>query len=103
MKNIDMKLDKKIVQKCTFEKAKFAILPSIHIPPNTSPQAHQLAKKTVPHTWPHIGKQNSDTQQIGNVKKIQKEWFQFDDIDDDTLANAASQAESTLSSVKWKS
>ena len=44
-KNIDMKLDKKIVQKCTFEKAKFAILPSIHIPPNTSPQAHPLAKK----------------------------------------------------------
>ena len=50
-----MKLDKKIIQKCTFEKAKFAILPSIHIPPNTSPQA-QLAKKTVPHSWPHIGK-----------------------------------------------
>ena len=40
-----MKLDKKIVQKCTFEKAKFAILPLIHISPNTSPQAHQLAKK----------------------------------------------------------
>ena len=65
-----MKLDKKIVQKCTFEKAKFAILPSIHIPPNTSAQAHQLAKKkTVPHSWPHIGKRNSDTQQIGDVKK----------------------------------
>ena len=48
-----MKLDKKIVQKCTFEKAKFAILPSIHIPPNTSPQAHHLAKKqylTLGHT-----------------------------------------------------
>ena len=44
-KNIDIKLDKKIVQKCTLEKAKFAILLSIHIHPNTS-QAHQLAKKT---------------------------------------------------------
>ena len=44
-KNIDIKLDKKIVQKCTFEKAKFAMLPSIHMPPNTSPQTHQLAKK----------------------------------------------------------
>ena len=40
-----MKLDKKIVQKCTLEKGKFAILPSIHIPPNTSPQAHPPAKK----------------------------------------------------------
>ena len=58
-------------------------------------------KKTVPHTWPHIGKQNLDTQQIGNVKKIWKELFQFDDIDDDILANAASEAESTLPSVKW--
>ena len=28
-------------------------------------------------------------------KKIQKELFQFDDIDDDILANAASEAEST--------
>ena len=39
-KDIDMKLDKKIVQKCTLEKVKFAILPSIHIPPqdiSTSP------------------------------------------------------------------
>ena len=35
-KNIDTKLDKKIVQKYTFEKAKFAILPSIHIPHNTT-------------------------------------------------------------------
>ena len=26
-KNIDIKLDKKIVQKCTFEKAKFDMLP----------------------------------------------------------------------------
>ena len=98
-----MKLDKKIVQKCTLEKAKFAILPSIHIPPNTSPQAHPLAKTTVPHSWPQIGKWNTDTQQIGDVKKIWKELFQFDDIDDDILANAASEAESTLYSVKWKS
>ena len=44
-KDIDMKLDKKIVQKCTLEKAKFAIMPSIHIPSNTSPQALLLAKK----------------------------------------------------------
>ena len=29
-KNIDIQLDKKIVQKCTFEKAKFAMLPSIN-------------------------------------------------------------------------
>ena len=99
-KNIDMKLDKKIVQKCTLEKAKFAILPSIHIPPNTSPQAHPLAKNTVPHSWPQIAKWNSDTWQIGDVKKIWKELFQFDDIDDDILANAASEAESTLCSVK---
>ena len=98
-KNIDMKLDKKIAQKCTLEKAKFAILPSIHIPPNTSPQAHPLAKNTVLHSWPQIGKWNSDTWQIGDVKKIQKELFQFEDIDDDILANAASEAESTLCSV----
>ena len=71
-KNIDMKLDKRIVQKCTLEKAKVAILPSIHIPPNTSPQAHKLAKNTVPHSWPQIGKSNSDTQQIGDVKKFKK-------------------------------
>ena len=55
-KDIDMKLDKKIVQKCTLEKAKFAILPSIHIPPETSPQAHPVAKMTVPHSWPLVGK-----------------------------------------------
>ena len=34
------------------------------------------------------------------MKKIQKELFQFDDIDDNILANAASEAESTLCSVK---
>ena len=51
-----MKLDKKIVQKCTLEKAKFAILPSIHIPPQTSAQAHPVAKITVPHSWPLVGK-----------------------------------------------
>ena len=99
-KDINMKLDKKIVQKCTLEKAKFAILPSIHIPPNTSPQAHPVAKMTVPHSWPLIGKQNSDTWQIGNVKNIQKELFQFDDVDDNKLATAASEAESTLFSEK---
>ena len=55
-KDIDMKLDKKIVQKCTIAKAKFAILPSIHIPPKTSPQAHTVAKITVPHSWPLVGK-----------------------------------------------
>ena len=99
-KDIDMKLDKKIVQKCTLEKAKFAILPSIHIPPNTSPQAHPVAKNTVPHSWPLIGKWNSDTWQIGDVKKIWTKLFQFDDIDDNILANAASEAESTLFSVK---
>ena len=41
-KKIDIQLDKKIVQKCTFEKAKFAMLPSINMPPNTSPQAQQF-------------------------------------------------------------
>ena len=99
-KNIDMKLDKKIVQKCTLEKAKFAILPSIHIPPETSLQANPVAKITVPHSWPLVGKRNSDTQQIGDVKKIWKELFQFDDVDDNILATAASEAESTLFSVK---
>ena len=56
-----MKLDRKIVQKCTLEKAKLAILPSIHIPPETSLQAHPVAKITVPHSWPLVGKQNLDT------------------------------------------
>ena len=51
-----MKLDKKIVQKCTLEKAKFVILSSIHIPPDTPPQAHPVAKITVPHSWPLVGK-----------------------------------------------
>ena len=79
-KDIDMKLDKKIVQKCTLEKAKFAILPSVHISPQTSAQAHQVAKITVPHSWPLVGKWNLDTWLIGDVKKIQRELFQFDDI-----------------------
>ena len=35
-------------------------------------------------------------------KKIRKELFKFDDIDDDILANAAFEAESKLSSVRWK-
>ena len=43
-KNIDIQLGKKILQKCHFEKAKFAILPSIDMPPNTSPQAQQFTK-----------------------------------------------------------
>ena len=60
-----------------------------------------MQKKTVPHTWQHIGKWNSDTQQIGNVKKIRKELFKFDAIYDDILANAVFEAESRLSSVKW--
>ena len=99
-KDIDMKLGKKIVQKCTLEKAKFAILPSIHIPPETSPQVHPVAKMTVPHSWPLVSEQNSDTQQIGDVKKIRKELFQFDDVDDNILVTAASEAESTLFSQK---
>ena len=69
-KDIDMKLDKKIVMKCTLEKAKFAILPSIHIPPKTSPQANPLTKITVPQSWPPVSKWNSDTQQIGDIKKF---------------------------------
>ena len=55
-KDIDIKLDKKIVMKCTLEKAKFAILPSIHIPPETSPQANPVAKTTVPQSWPPVSK-----------------------------------------------
>ena len=51
-----MKLDKKIVMKCTFEKAKFAILPSIHIPPEISPQANPVAKITVSQSWPPVSK-----------------------------------------------
>ena len=65
-----MKLDKKIVTKCTLEKAKFTILPSIYIPPETSPQANPVAKIKVSQSWPPVSKQNSDTQQIGDVKKI---------------------------------
>ena len=99
-KDIDMKLDKKIVQKCTLEKAKFAILPSIHIPLETFPQANPVAKITVPHSWALVGKQNLDTWQIGDVKKIWKELFQFDDVDDNILVTAASEAESMLCSVK---
>ena len=75
-------------------------MPSIHIPPETSPQAHPVGKMTVPHSWPLVGKQNSGTPQIGDVKKIQKELFQFDDVDDNILATAASEAESTLFSEK---
>ena len=97
------KLDKKIVMECTLEKAKFAILPSIHIPPKTSPQANPVAKITVPKSWPQVSKWNSDTWQIGDVKKIWKELFQFDDLDDNILATAAAEAECTVWSEKWKS
>ena len=55
-KDIDMKLDKKIVTKCTLDKAKFAIFPSIHIPPETSPQANPVAKITVSWSWPPVSK-----------------------------------------------
>ena len=72
-------------------------MPSIHTPPETSPQAHPVAKITVSHSWPLVGKY---THQIGDTKKIQKELFQFDDVDDNILATAASEAESTLFSVK---
>ena len=51
-----MKLDKKIVTKCTLQKANFAILPSIHILPETSPQANPAAKITVPWSWPPVSK-----------------------------------------------
>ena len=51
-----MKLDKKIVMKCTLEKAKFATLPSIHISPETSPQANTVAKITVSQSWPPVSK-----------------------------------------------
>ena len=99
-KDIDMKLGKKIVTKCTLEKAKFAILPSIHIPHETSPQANPAAKITVSQSWPPVSKWNSDTWPIGDVKKIQKELFQFDDVDDNLLATAAVETESALLSKK---
>ena len=99
-KDIDMKLDKKIVTKCPLEKTKFAILPSIHIPPKTSPHANPVAKITVPYSWPPVSKWNSDTRQIDDVKKIWKELFQFDDVDGNILATGAAKAESTLLSEK---
>ena len=51
-----MKLDKKIVMKCSLEKAKFAILPSIHIPAETSPQPNPVVQITVAHSWPPVSK-----------------------------------------------
>ena len=96
----DMKLDKKIVMKCSLEKAKFAILPSIHIPAKVSPQPNPVVQITVPHLRPLVSKWNSDTWQNGDVKKIWKELFQYDDVDDNILANAASEVESTLLSEK---
>ena len=65
-----MKLDKKTVMKCSLEKAKFAILPSIHIPAKTCLQPNPVVQIAVPHSWPLVSKQNSDTGQIGDVKKI---------------------------------
>ena len=55
-KDIDMKLDKKIVTKCSLEKAKFAILPSFHIPTKTSPQPNPVVQITVAHSWPPLSK-----------------------------------------------
>ena len=96
-----MKLDKKIVMKCSLEKAKFAILPSIHIPSKTSPHPSPDVQITVPHPWPLVSKQNSDIQQLGDVKKISKELFQYDDLDDHTLVTAAAaEAEYNLLSEK---
>ena len=91
-----MKLDKKIVMKYSLQKAKFAILPSTHIPAKTSPHPSPVIQITVPHSWPPVSNWNSDTWQIGDVKKIQKELFQYDDLDDNTLATAAAEAEYTL-------
>ena len=51
-----MKLDKKIVMKCSLEKAKFAILPSIHIPAKTSPQPNPVVQITEPCSWPPVSK-----------------------------------------------
>ena len=97
-----MKLDKKNVMKCSLEKVKFAILPSIHIPAETSPQPNPVVQITVACSWPPVSKQNSDTQQIGDVKKIQKELFPNDDVDDNILVTAAAKAESALLSEKKK-
>ena len=47
-----------------------------------------------------VSKWNSDTWQIGDVQKIQKELFQYDDLDDNTLATAAAEAKYTLLSEK---
>ena len=95
-KDIDMKLDKKVVIKSSLENAKFAILPSIHFPAKTSPHPSPVVQITVPHSWPPVSKWNSDTWQIGDVKKIQKELFQYDDLNDNTLATAVAEAEYTL-------
>ena len=99
-RDIDMKLDKKIVMKCSLEKAKFAILPSIHIPAKTSPQPNPVVQITVACSWPPVSKWNSHTQQIGDVKKIWKELFSNDDVDDNILATVAAEAESALLSEK---
>ena len=51
-----MKLGKKIVMKCSLEKVKIAILPSIHIPTETSPQPNPVVQITVPCSWPLVSK-----------------------------------------------
>ena len=66
----------------------------------TSPQPNPVVQIIVPHSWPPVSKWNSDTQQIGDVKKIWKELFQYDDVDDNILATAAEKVESTLLSEK---
>ena len=95
-KDNDMKSNKKIVMKCSLEKAKFAIFPSVHVPAETSPQPNPVVQITVPHSKPQVSKWNSDTWQIGDVKKIWKELFPNDNVDDNILATAAAEAESAL-------
>ena len=41
-----------------------------------------------------------DTWQIGDVQKNWKELFQFDNVDDNILATATAEVESTLLSEK---
>ena len=89
-----------IVMKCSLEKAKFAILPSIHIPTKASPQPNPVVQITVPHSWPPVSKWNSDIQKISDDKKIWKELFQYDDVDGNIIATAAAEAQSVLLSEK---
>ena len=75
-------------------------MPSIHIPAETPPQPNPVVQITVPHSWSPVSKQNSETWQIGDVKKIWKEMCQYDDVDDNIHVTAAGGAESTLLSEK---